>query len=564
MADYPFPGRLNRHVVRAAAALLCSLFLCEAAFCGTSTDVSEGTLSESAFHMEDQRCRTTYEIFVYSFCDSDSDGTGDLGGVRNKLDYIQDLGFDQIWLMPVCPSPTYHKYDVTDYMAIDPAYGTLEDFEALISDCHERGIRVITDLVLNHTSSQHPWFLEAAEYLKSLPDGAAADASACPTLDYYHFTQTPESGYAQIPESSWYYEARFWEGMPDLNLDSEAVRDEIRKILSFWLEEGVDGFRLDAVTYYYTGNDEQNIRFLNWVKDTVDESAADLADAGGSFSPYIVCEAWIDQSLYAAYYASGVDSMFDFAYAGAEGLLAKTVKGQVSAQKFTDSLKAEQELFASFSDSYVNAPFYTNHDLDRSAGYYAYDDGSRTKFALGLNLMMSGNAFLYYGDEIGMKGSGKDENKRAPMMWVPEDTENPSAAGMCTGPEGMDSIKQKFPSAAEQENDPLSVLNYTKQAIAVRNKYNVIRDGIVIPIPELESDTVGAYRKIPGSPESGSDQESVEILFNTSEETQTVDLSSLSGPFLTLADCLCVSADPVLLDEGQLTLPPFSVAILKK
>lgn len=564
MADYPFPGRLNRHVVRAAAALLCSLFLCETAFCGTSTDVSEGTLSESAFHMEDQRCRTTYEIFVYSFCDSDSDGIGDLSGVRNKLDYIQDLGFDQIWLMPVCPSPTYHKYDVTDYMAIDPAYGTLEDFEALISDCHERGIRVITDLVLNHTSSQHPWFLEAAEYLKSLPDGAPADASACPTLDYYHFTQTPESGYAQIPDSSWYYEARFWEGMPDLNLDSEAVRDEIRKILSFWLEEGVDGFRLDAVTYYYTGNDEQNIRFLNWVKDTADESAADLADAGGSFSPYIVCEAWIDQSLYAAYYASGVDSMFDFAYAGAEGLLAKTVKGQVSAQKFTDSLKAEQELFASFSDSYVNAPFYTNHDLDRSAGYYAYDDGSRTKFALGLNLMMSGNAFLYYGDEIGMKGSGKDENKRAPMIWVPEDTENPSAAGMCTGPEGMDSIKQKFPSAAEQENDPLSVLNYTKQAIAVRNKYNVIRDGIVIPIPELESDTVGAYRKVPGSPESGPNQESVEILFNTSEETQTVDLSSLSDPFLTLADCLCVSAEPVLLDEGQLTLPPFSVAILKK
>jgi glycosidase len=342
------------------------------------------------------------------------------------------------------------------------------------------------------------------------------------------------------------------------------VRDEIRKILSFWLEEGVDGFRLDAVTYYYTGNDEQNIRFLNWVKDTADESAADLADAGGSFSPYIVCEAWIDQSLYAAYYASGVDSMFDFAYAGAEGLLAKTVKGQVSAQKFTDSLKAEQELFASFSNSYVNAPFYTNHDLDRSAGYYAYDDGSRTKFALGLNLMISGNAFLYYGDEIGMKGSGKDENKRAPMMWVPKDTDNPSAAGMCTGPEGMDSIKQKFPSAAEQENDPLSVLNYTKQAIAVRNKYNVIRDGIVIPIPELESDTVGAYRKVPGSPESGPDQESVEILFNTSEETQTVDLSSLRDPFLTLADCLCVSADPVLLDEGQLTLPPFSVAILKK
>ena len=248
MTDYPLSNRLNRHAVRAAAALLCSLCLCETAFCGT-------------IPLEDQRCRTTYEIFVYSFCDSDADGTGDLGGVRNKLDYIQDLGFDQIWLMPVCPSPTYHKYDVTDYMAIDPVYGTLEDFELLVQDCHARGIRVITDLVLNHTSSQHPWFLEAAEYLKSLPEGAPADTSACPKLDYYHFTQTPESGYAQLPDTSWYYEARFWEGMPDLNLDSEAVHGEIRKILSFWLEEGVDGFRLDAVTSYYTGNDDQNIRF---------------------------------------------------------------------------------------------------------------------------------------------------------------------------------------------------------------------------------------------------------------------------------------------------------------
>ena len=163
-----------------------------------------------------------------------------------------------------------------------------------------------------------------------------------------------------------------------------------------------------------------------------------------------------------------------------------------------------------------------------------------------------------------MKGSGKDENKRAPMMWVPEDTDNPSAADMCTGPEDMDSIKQKFPSVAEQEKEPLSVLNYTKQAIAVRNKYNVIRDGIVIPIPELESDTVGAYRKVTGSPESDPDQESIEILFNTSEENQTVDLTSQSDPFLTLADSLCVSEDPVQLEEGQLTLPPFSVAILEK
>ena len=577
---------IKRITVKRYTAILLTILLslgsCIQGFC---------TQNNSA----DERCRTTYEIFVYSFCDSDGDGTGDLNGVRSKLDYIQELGFDQIWLMPVCPSPTYHKYDVTDYMAIDPAYGTMEDFEALIAECHGRGIRIITDLVLNHTSSQHPWFLEAADYLRQLPEGAVADVSACPKLDYYHFTQSPESGFAQIPDTSWYYEARFWEGMPDLNLDSEAVRDEIRNILSFWIGKGVDGFRLDAVTYYYTGSDEKNIEFLRWLKETAvsiasaaDSSEEPAEDGNAENPPYIVCEAWIDQSLYAQYYASGVDSMFDFAYAGAEGLLAKTVKGKFGADRFVESLAAEQELYASFSDSYVNAPFYTNHDMDRSAGYYAYDNGSRTKFALGLNLLISGNAFLYYGDELGMKGSGKDENKRVPMYWVDEssvdseDPENPEnsmdsddpaadedagiAACMCSGPDGMDSVKQKFPSEAEQEKDPLSILNYAKQAIALRNKYDVIRDGRVIPVPELESEDVGVYLKVSESPDGknnpGASEESVEVIFNTSEEPQTVDLSASGNEFRTLADTLCVSEDPVTLESDILSLPPFGVAVL--
>lgn len=501
-----------------------------------------------AAQFEDTRCRTTYEIFVYSFCDSDGDGIGDLNGVRSKLDYIQDLGFDQIWLMPVCPSPTYHKYDVTDYMAIDPVYGTMEDFEALLSDCHERGICVITDLVLNHTSSEHPWFRAAADYLKALPDGQNPDPAACPEVGYYHFTRNAETGYAQLPDTSWYYEARFWEGMPDLDLDNSAVREEIREILSFWLAKGVDGFRLDAVTSYYTGSNTQNIEFLRWLKDAAVEAAANAsadtaADAapesaaqssGASApeqaemsirSPYIVCEAWTDQTVYAQYYASGADSMFDFACAGAEGLIAKTVKGNIGADRFVQSLADEQALFSSFSDSAVNAPFYTNHDLDRSAGYYAYDDGSRTKFALGLNLMMSGNAFLYYGDEIGMKGSGKDENKRAPMLWTADadgtgtgDADSIEAedgtgtddagsieaaggsgtddadsgrdgetafSGMCSGPPDMDAIKQKFPPVSEQEAAPLSILNYVKHAVSLRHAYDAIRCGTMEPVQAL-------------------------------------------------------------------------------
>ena len=164
----------------------------------------------------DDKYRTTYEIFVYSFADSNGDGIGDLQGVTDKLDYINDgddatdtdLGCNQIWLMPIMPSPTYHKYDVTDYMNIDPEYGTLEDFDNLVKACHDRGINVIIDLVLNHSSSEHPWFKEAKEYLKNHSDletlyaengGAIPEIEAeCPYVYYYNFTKENQTGYERL------------------------------------------------------------------------------------------------------------------------------------------------------------------------------------------------------------------------------------------------------------------------------------------------------------------------------------------------------------------------------
>ncbi len=166
----------------------------------------------------DDDYRTTYEIFVYSFCDSDGDGIGDLNGIRSKLDYISDMGFDQIWLTPVQPSDTYHKYDVDDYRAIDPAFGTMEDYEALLQECHERGIRVLMDLVLNHTSDTHAWFQAASDYLHELPPDWEPSEEYCPYFGYYNFSRTQQDGYAPLEGTNWYYEARFWSEMPDLNL----------------------------------------------------------------------------------------------------------------------------------------------------------------------------------------------------------------------------------------------------------------------------------------------------------------------------------------------------------
>ena len=156
---------------------LCALL--SAIECAMGCTGSKGASSSSAVQMisfnkdlepviRDDFFRTTYEIFPYSFCDSNGDGIGDLNGIRSKLDYIAGMGFDQLWLTPVHPSSTYHKYDVDDYYAIDPTFGTMEDYEALLAECHERGIRVLLDLVLNHTSDTHPWFVSAVEYLKGL------------------------------------------------------------------------------------------------------------------------------------------------------------------------------------------------------------------------------------------------------------------------------------------------------------------------------------------------------------------------------------------------------------
>ena len=320
-------------------------------------------------------CRTTYEVFVHSFCDSDGDGIGDLPGLLSKLDYINDgdpsggddLGMTGLWLMPVFPSPTYHKYDATDFKGIDPSYGTLEDLDALLSACHERGMTVILDLAVNHTSTAHPWFQEAARYLRSLPPGRDAVKEECPYVWYYQFAREQYEGYVPLPDSEWYYEARFWSEMPDLNLTTGEVRQELKDVIDFWIDRGVDGFRLDAVTSYYTDNFQAGIEFTKWITDTAKERNP---------SAYIVGEAWTDQYSYAQYYKSGIDSLFDFAFAGRDGLIARVVNRTAGLRSFAEAMVQEEELYASMNPYYVNAPFYTNHDMDRGAEYYAGDGGA--------------------------------------------------------------------------------------------------------------------------------------------------------------------------------------------
>ncbi len=506
--------------------------------------------------MIDDNYRTYYEVFVYSFCDSDGDGIGDLPGLLSRLDYINDgddttdtdLGCNGIWLMPVNPSPTYHKYDVTDYYGIDPAYGSTEDFQALLAACGERGIRVIMDLVLNHTSSEHPWFQEACAYLRELGD-AEPSAADCPYFDYYHFTKEPQSGYSPVSGTDWYYEARFWEGMPDLNLDCEALREEIAKITRYWLDMGVGGFRLDAVKEYYSDSAPDSIAFLTWLTDTVKSQKADA---------YLVGEAWLNLNAYAEFYESGIDSLFDFHFAGAEGVIAKTLNGSPAA-RYGEAVASLDEMFGQYNENYIDAPFYTNHDMARSAGYYAGENGeSRVKMAGAMNLLMSGSAFVYYGEELGMKGSGKDENKRAPMYWSKDE----NADGMCDGPADMEDFEMKYDSLAEQTNDPSSIYHYYKKAIKIRNQNPEIARGKAEYLADVSNDSVCVLKKV----YEGSE---VLLVFNTGAESQTVDLSGVELNGHTVEDstqvrgALLTGEEQAIVEGASATMPAYAVLVLK-
>lgn len=478
--------------------------------------------------------RNRYEIFVYSFCDSDGDGIGDLNGVTSKLDYLKELGVNGIWLTPIFPSSSYHKYDTKDYYDVDNSFGTIYDFDRLISEAHRRDISVILDMAFNHTSSASPWFLSACEYIRNTNEIGGKYG------EFYNFSATEKEGYCRVPSSNYFYEARFWSGMPDLNLDSIAVKSEIKKIMKFWLQERkVDGFRLDAVTSYFTNNVEKNVEFLSWLCNEARNIKSDC---------FIVAEAWEESDIkIAEYYKSNIDGCFLFTGAQRGGKIANAIKTE-NADEFSQWLSSLDSAYDG-----MLMPFLGNHDTMRPASFMSNE--RQTKMAFGLLSLMSGSIFMYYGEEIGLTSDGgesSDPQKRIAMLWDYDNND-----GNCYSNSqgiGVSQSVYRFPPLNVQKTNSDSIYHYYKKALQLRNSNPAIARGkttvLALDLPKYAC----AIRKQYGD-------KSVVIVINLSG-TKTVapliERASLLGGLSAVSNA---TEYLPFIKDNQLYLPPYSYAI---
>lgn len=409
-----------------------------------------------------------YEVFLRAFADSDGDGIGDLPGLTAKLDYLEDLGISGLWLMPLFPATSYHGYDVTNYTAIHPDFGTLEDFETLLSAAHEKGIKVLLDIPLNHTGKAHPWFRENPEYYVWAEDQTGRDIS---------LSQKVWDGNVWIPYGGKHYYAIFWDGMPDLNYENSALRQEVKEIAKYWLDMGVDGFRLDATSHIYGLGEYASAQ-------NVEDSAKWWQEFNSyckSINPdcFLLGEAWEPLEKRAAL-LSGLDAVVNFDVGEA---IIPLIKSGGSGPYYVNNLVKIYEAYGEANPGYVDAPFLTNHDQNRVCLALG-SKPERAKMAANMLLTLPGTVFIYYGEEIGMGGAKPDEELRTPFLWGGDDP-------METSWHDSKYNKRTIP-LAEQQADPDSLWHHYKSMIALREQYPALSEGRLSPA-DVENKIVAAY-----------------------------------------------------------------------
>ena len=499
--------------------LLALLLTVSLAACGARQEPDTGLQEPSAEPQQehvavidpvDDNYRTFYQIFVGSFSDSNNDGIGDLRGIINRLDYLNDgditsgksLGVQGIWLSPIFSSPSYHKYDTTNYYSVDWRFGTEEDLKELLDLCEKRNIKVILDLVINHTSSQHPWF---QEFKQARMDGDTEN----PYYDYYTcVTEAEKVGgrtYQKIAGVDCWFECNFSGDMPELNYDNPEVKQAMLDVAAYYLDLGVDGFRFDAVKYIYYGDTARSVEFWQWYMDELKAIEPEI---------YCVGECWSGEAEILAYYPAM--NCFNFAVGQAEGVIASAAKG-FSISKYTSYTESYQKKILEANPEGMCMSFLTNHDMDRIGGAFILE--SNMRMAANLYLLSPGSPTIYYGEEIGLRGSrggeSTDANRRLAMLWGDGDyVRNPVGAT-------YDEKNQIQTTVADQLADENSLYNYYCKLLAVRHKYPAIARGIYTDL-DCANKNFGGFR-------IDYEGETLGLFHNNSTQEIAFDLSKLEG-----------------------------------
>ncbi|WP_129728853.1 alpha-amylase family glycosyl hydrolase [Ectobacillus funiculus] len=475
--------------------------------------LSTGTYAETLHSDKGQTTKTGnkngvfYELYVNSFYDTNGDGHGDLKGVTKKLDYLNDgnpatendLQVNGIWMMPINPSPSYHKYDVTDYYNVDPQYGSLQDFRKLTAEAHKRNVKVIMDLVINHTSNEHPWFVDALKNKNSKYH------------DYYIWadknTDLNEKGpwgqqvWHKASNGEYFY-ATFWEGMPDLNYDNPKVQEEMINVGKFWLEQGADGFRLDAAMHIFKGQTpegaKKNIEWWNEFRDAMRETNPNT---------YLVGEVWDKPEVVAPYYQS-LDSTFNFDLAEkiVNSVKSGTDQGVATAAVATDAM------FKSYNPNKIDGIFLTNHDQNRVMSELS-GDVNKAKSAASILLTLPGNPFIYYGEELGMTGQKPDELIREPFRWY-----EGNGIGQTSWETPVYNAGHNGISVEAENKQKDSLLNHYREMIRVRQQHEELVKGDLQSL-QVDNPQVIAYSRT-------YKQNSIQVYHNISNQPVTLKVSN--------------------------------------
>jgi maltose alpha-D-glucosyltransferase/alpha-amylase len=522
-----------------------------------------------------------YQLHVKAFQDANNDGIGDFAGLMQRLDYIQDLGVTAIWLLPFYPSPLRDDgYDIADYTTINPAYGRMRDFRAFIAEAHRRGLRVITELVINHTSDQHPWFQRAR---KAKPGSSARDFYVWSDTDEKFpetriiFTDTEKSNWAWDPEADAYYWHRFYSHQPDLNFDNPRVLREVLKIMHFWLATGVDGLRLDAIPYLVEreGTNNEN---LPETHDVLKKIRAELDAHYPDRMLLAEANQWPEDTR--PYFGEGDECHMGFHFPLMPRMYMAVA--QEDRHPLTDIIRQTPEI----PENCQWGIFLRNHDeltlemvTDRERDYlwHTYAQDKRARINLGIRrrlaplmqndrrkielmnsmlLSMPGTPILYYGDEIGMGDNyylGDRDGVRTPMQWSSDRNAGFSRANpqQLFLPVILDPIfGYQATNVESQDSDPSSLLNWMRRMVAVRKQHPAFGRGTMTLLYPSNRKVLAYAREHEG--------ETILCVVNLSRAAQAVELDLAQWKGTVPVELIGRSAFPPIGELPYLvTMPAF-------